>query len=108
MTALAVRHELVVHAYCASHTLPPPTVEHQFAHPRRWRFDFAWVPWHLALEVEGGVWTKGRHTRGAGYLADITKYNRATVLGWRVLRCTPDTMLSGLEDVRTMLEAHRP
>lgn len=52
----------------------------------------AWPDQKLALEVEGGVWTGGRHTRGKGYLADMEKYNRATVLGWRVIRCTPSTL----------------
>jgi hypothetical protein len=48
----------------------------------------------VALEVEGGVWTGGRHTRGAGFLKDVEKYNRAAVLGWRLLRVTPDKLVS--------------
>ena len=63
-------------------------------HPvRRWRFDYA-IPAHkIALEVEGGVWTGGRHTRSKGFLGDIEKYNQATLLGWRVFRTTPDDLL---------------
>jgi|SRR5690625_1098981 len=63
-------------------------------HPiRRWRFDFA-IPSHkIAIEKEGGVWTRGRHTRGKGYIGDMEKYNNATALGWRVLRFTPDQIL---------------
>src|SRR5690625_361976 len=63
-------------------------------HPiRRWRFDFA-IPGHMiAIEKEGGVWTRGRHTRGKGYINDMEKYNNATALGWKVLRFTPDQML---------------
>ena len=62
-------------------------------HPvRRWRFDYA-IPEHkIAVEVEGGVWTQGRHTRPRGFLGDMDKYNTATALGWRVLRVTPDTL----------------
>jgi hypothetical protein len=48
----------------------------------------------IALEVEGGVWTGGRHTRGAGFVRDMEKYNRAGVLGWRLLRVTPDKLVS--------------
>lgn len=74
--------------------LPRPEREHKFDATRRWRFDFAWPDKMLALEVEGGVWTGGRHTRGAGFLRDIEKYNRAACLGWRLLRTTPDKLIS--------------
>ena len=66
--------------------------EYRFDAKRKWRFDFAWPQCRVALEVEGGVWTGGRHTRGAGFLRDIEKYNAAAVAGWTVLRCTPDTL----------------
>ena len=71
--------------------LPLPVAEHRFCE-RRWRFDFAWPAQMIALEVEGGVWTGGRHTRGAGFLKDLEKYNAAAALGWRVIRCTPSTL----------------
>lgn len=66
-----------------------PVAEHRFDEKRKWRFDFAFIDALVALECEGGVWTGGRHTRGSGFLGDIAKYNRAAVLGWRVLRTTP-------------------
>lgn len=69
--------------------LPAPEPEYRFAPPRRWRFDYAWPDAKVALEVEGGVWIRGRHTRGSGFLKDMEKYNAAAVRGWRVLRCTP-------------------
>ena len=63
--------------------------EYKFYPERRWRFDYA-IPEHkIALEVEGGVWTQGRHTRPQGFLGDIEKYNTATLMGWRVFRTTP-------------------
>lgn len=63
-------------------------------HPtRKWRFDYAVPARRVAIEVEGGVWTYGRHNRAAGFLKDIEKYNAAAALGWRVLRCTPPTLL---------------
>lgn len=66
--------------------------EHIFHPTRKWRFDYA-VPDHrIAIEVEGGVWTQGRHTRPGGFLGDIEKYNAATLLGWRVFRVTPDEL----------------
>jgi len=66
--------------------LPEPVREYRFAPDRRWRFDFSWPERKLAVEVEGGVWSGGRHTRGSGYVKDLEKYNRAAVLGWCVLR----------------------
>ena len=74
--------------------LPKPVTELRFAPPRRWRFDYAWPDKKIALEVEGGVWSGGRHTRGAGFLKDIEKYNEAACLGWRVVRCTPKELYS--------------
>lgn len=66
--------------------------EHRFHPKRRWRFDYA-IPEHkIALEVEGGVWSQGRHTRPQGFLGDIEKYNTATLMGWRVFRTTPDDL----------------
>lgn len=67
--------------------------EYKFHPKRRWRFDYA-IPDHkIALEVEGGVWTGGRHIRAQGFLGDMEKYNTATLMGWRVFRTTPDDLL---------------
>lgn len=76
------------------HRLPPPTPELRFHPKRRWRFDFAWPAHRIALEVEGGVWTGGRHTSSSGFLKDMEKYNAAALLGWRVLRCEPKRLLT--------------
>lgn len=77
--------------------IPEPVREYRFAPPRRWRFDYAWpdlwVP--IALEVEGGAWSRGRHTRGPGYINDMEKYNHAALLGWRVIRVTPKQLEDG-------------
>ncbi len=77
----------------AAHT--PPLREYRFAPPRRWRFDLAWPPRWLAVEVEGGTWSAGRHTRAAGYRADVEKYNAAALAGWTVLRVTADMVRDG-------------
>ena len=69
--------------------------EYRFAEPRRWRFDFAWPELALALEVEGGSWVTGRHHRPASFAKDLEKYNTATLLGWRLLRVTPEMVHTG-------------
>lgn len=70
-------------------------VEHRFAPPRRWRFDFAFPDEMLAVEVEGGTWVQGRHSRGSAFTADCIKYAEAMILGWRVLRVTGDMVSDG-------------
>lgn len=75
--------------------LPRPEREYRFCTERRWRFDFAWPESNLACEVEGGTWSRGRHTRGAGFEKDCEKYNAATLDGWRVLRVTGKMITDG-------------
>jgi len=72
-----------------------PDTEYRFSAPRKWRFDLAWPNLMLAVEVEGGVHSRGRHTRPAGYEKDCEKYNSAILLGWRVLRVTSKHIMSG-------------
>lgn len=62
---------------------------------RGWRFDFAWPARMVALEVEGGTHSGGRHTRGTGYAQDCAKYNHAALLGWLVLRATTEQVKNG-------------
>jgi len=75
--------------------LPLPEREFRFHPTRRWRFDLAWPDKMLAAEVEGGVYSRGRHTRGKGFVEDCEKYNEAALLGWRVLRFPTQTIPSG-------------
>lgn len=69
--------------------------EYRFHPARRWRFDFAVPNESLAIEVEGGVWSGGRHTRGKGFTEDCRKYNEAAILQWRVIRVTTEMIDSG-------------
>jgi very-short-patch-repair endonuclease len=64
-------------------------------HPsRKWRFDFA-LDGRLALEVDGAIFSQGRHVRGQGYSQDCRKDAEAMMLGWRVLRVTGEHVRSG-------------
>lgn len=71
------------------------TLEHRFFAGRLWRLDYASVAELIAIEIEGGVHTLGRHTRGAGYERDLEKYNTAAAHGWCVLRITPEHVRRG-------------
>ena len=82
------RGELILSTDLKNIGIPYPEVEYKFHPTRRWRFDFAWPDQKLAVEVEGGVFSNGRHSRGKGFTEDCVKYNQAVILGWRVLRFT--------------------
>jgi len=93
-------------ALLKSEGLPVPEYEFKFHPKRRWRADYCWPdPYWLILEVEGGVWTGGRHTRGYGFAKDMEKYNAAAVLGYRLLRCEPRKLVTAttLETIRIAL-----
>jgi len=77
--------------------------EYRFHPTRKWRFDFADPQRKIAVEVEGGIFTNGRHSRGAGMRADMEKYNAAAMLGWRVLRFFSDDVKSG-KAINTIME----
>lgn len=68
---------------------------------RDWRFDMAMPEIKLAIEVEGGGWSGGRHTRGAGFEGDLMKYDAASRLGWTIYRCSP-AMVSKRQAVETI------
>jgi len=85
--------------------LPYPLREYKFSPTRRWKFDFAYPDQKIAIEVEGGTWIGGRHSRGEGFQKDCEKYNTATLMGWRILRFTR-AMVEGnaVETIKSMLE----
>jgi hypothetical protein len=60
-----------------------------------WRFDFACPELHLAVEIEGGGWTGGRHTRGLVFAHDLRKYQAAMRMQWDVYRCDHAMVKSG-------------
>ena len=81
-------------AFFLSCGIPAPVAEHRFDADRRWRFDYAWPEQKVALEVEGGVWTQGRHIRPVGFIRDLEKYSEAAAQGWRLVRCQPRELMT--------------
>ncbi len=86
--------------------LPAPEREYRFHPTRMWRLDFAYPSIRLAVEVEGGIYSKGRHGRGKGIAEDIEKGNALTLAGWRLIRVHGDQVRSGeaTELIRHALE----
>ncbi len=91
-------------ALCVSQGIPLPREEYKFHPSRKWRFDLAWEAQRVALEVQGGLFVQGRHSRGAALLKEHEKLNAAAALGWRILYCTPKT-LCDLGTLRTIKDA---
>ncbi len=93
--------------------LPLPEREVKFHVPadgekkRQWRFDFAWPELKIAVEMEGGVFTEGRHTRGIGFSNDAEKYNVAVLQGWQILRYTASTLGSAKEQCSQLMTSKK-
>ena len=66
--------------------------ENKFHDTRKWRIDFAIIDLKIGIEIEGGVWSCGAHTRGKGFIEDMEKYNAAVTFGWVILRFTPQDL----------------
>ena len=62
--------------------------EFVLAPPRKYRADF-FLAHDLLIEVEGGAWIGGRHSRGSGMENDCEKSALAAARGYRFMRVTP-------------------
>lgn len=82
--------------------------EHRFHKTRRWRLDIGFLEQRLGVEVEGGVFANGRHSRGAGFTADCLKHSELAIAGWRLIRVTTAQVRDGLalELIERALRAH--
>lgn len=87
---------------------PDAVAEYRFHPVRRWRADFCLPSDKVIIEIDGGVFTGGRHTRGLGFIADQEKTNAAAILGYRVLRFVPRDIKSGnfINTVRALLDGN--
>jgi hypothetical protein len=84
MTTLAM-----IASICQGFGIPAPVVEFRHIPGRRFRLDYAWPDHRIGLEVQGGIWTRGKHSRGAGQKIDMEKNNLGILNGWRVFQCVP-------------------
>jgi len=70
-----------------------PECEYKFHPTRKWRVDICWPDQKLAVEIEGAVWTGGRHVHPTGFVKDMEKYNTLSLMGYHLLRFTPQQMI---------------
>lgn len=92
--AFRKRHEDAFFAGLKFYMIPTPVREFVFFPGRRWRFDFAWPEAKLFVEIDGGIWARGRHSRPSGIMGDMEKFNAAAMLGWLGLHFTPEDVKS--------------
>jgi hypothetical protein len=88
----------------------PAVAEYRFCPPRRWRFDYAWPDHRIAIESQGGLFTGGRHVRGAALLREHEKLNAAAAAGWRIIFRTPGNLYTPetIDLLRSALKAIGP
>lgn len=95
----------IIKGFFKSHGIPTPEFEYIFAEElgRKWRFDICWPVYdtpkgqkfpYVAVEIQGGIFIQGRHSRGAAMLKEWEKLNAAACLGWRLLYCQPKDLLT--------------
>ena len=68
--------------------------EHPFARSvgRKFRFDRCSLDKRVAVEIQGGTWTGGRHTSPQGYRKDCEKLLIAAELHWQIIYLTSDML----------------
>jgi very-short-patch-repair endonuclease len=77
--------------------------EYKFHPLRKWRFDYAILENKIAIEIEGAIFTNGRHTRPTGFIKDMEKYNTAAAMGWKVIRIATGDYASAVKYVGMIL-----
>lgn len=75
---------------------PDAVAEYKFHPIRRWKSDWAIPSAKILIEIEGAIFVAGRHSRGAGMIQDMCKYNTAATMGYFVLRFHPGDIRTGL------------
>lgn len=87
--------EMALYTRLERHGLPPGVGQYRFVPGRLYRFDRAWAAQLVAVEIQGGLWVNGAHSRGSGVERDCVKLSIAAALGWRVLPISKAMIESG-------------
>lgn len=78
--------------------------EYRFCNDRGWRFDFCITAHKIAIEFEGGIYMQNSgHNTARHYSKDTDKYNRASVLGYRIIRVTAMNYTTVLKTLNEMI-----
>lgn len=69
--------------------------QYPFLSGRKFRADFAFPEQMLLIEVDGGLYIQGGHSRGAARESDLERDALAMLAGWRTLRVSPRHVKDG-------------
>ena len=92
-------------AMCRAAAVQEPIPEYHWHPDRRYRADYAWPLHKILVEVDGGLWIAGGHSRGRARYHDMAKDRAAVLLGWRVLRYGPAELRQIPIDVAQLIAA---
>jgi hypothetical protein len=98
--------EMDIHLFCRAYNLTLAE-EYRFDISRRWKADFYILEFNCLIEFEG---IGGNHSAGigghqtlTGYTANCEKYNKACLMGFKLLRYTAKNSNDLLKDLKTLL-----
>lgn len=76
----------------------------RFDKKRKWRFDFVLEPLciKIAIEVNGFIFGRGKHSWGTQLEKDYEKLNAAAMDEWIVLQYSPNTLPDVIRDLDMM------
>lgn len=78
-------------------------MEQRFHGERKWRFDYSIPSLMIAIEYEGLMSEKSRHTTISGFTGDSEKYNAAQALRWKILRYTAVNYKNLITDLNNII-----
>lgn len=82
---------------CEDLGIPPEAKQYRAIAHRRFPWDFAWPSKGILVEIQGGVFFRGKsgHTSGVGVRRDTIKNNLAVLYGFRPFQFTTDMVRNG-------------
>jgi hypothetical protein len=102
--------ETELNLFCRAYNLTLAN-EFRFDVSRRWKADYYILEFNCLIEFEGmggNHWTgMGGHQTITGYTANCEKYNRASLMGFKLLRYTVKNSKELLTDLKTLLNDKR-
>ena len=87
-------------------TIREAVFSHLMPTKRKFRADFLCPKLRLIIEINGGQFNSGRHTRGGkGYETDLTKLNLAQMNGYKIIQFTYQMLERG--EHLTLINSYR-